>query len=210
MPVRRRKDKKRDGISDFAYALLRDLPAPLDDENPFERTFIAFDTGLDPASRLAVLWAEHRDDVMSEWIAEHPGTRPHCWWLFDAPRMAAGTFPGCFVDGKLAEPRMRIGGVGTPAYEVLAYVPSFALGIPKTWVDQWSVKYYTCMAKDIHGNPIGTEFASNNFKGVAIDPDDPPLYEPQASYLKHHKLFAPGEERRVPKSGWQPEAVTSS
>src|ERR1700676_4516124 len=45
-----------------------------------------------------------------------------------------GTFPGCYYDGKLPQPRKRTGGTGTPAHEVQAVVPSFEYGLPAVWV----------------------------------------------------------------------------
>src|SRR5712671_6462284 len=45
-------------------------------------------------------------------------------------RLPIGTFPGCFGDGKLPQPRKRTGGTGTPAYEVRAVAPAFSYGIP--------------------------------------------------------------------------------
>ena len=29
-------------------------------------------------------WNNHRDELLTEWISEHPGTRPAGWWEFDA------------------------------------------------------------------------------------------------------------------------------
>jgi hypothetical protein len=75
------------------------------------------------------------------------------WWQYEA-----------------VEPRQRLGGIGTPASEVLAYVPVFSYGLPSVWISQWPINYYTGIAVDTHGNPIGERFASNAFKGVAIDP----------------------------------------
>jgi hypothetical protein len=48
-------------------------------------------------------------------------------------------------------------------------------------------------------------FASNGFKGVAIDADDPPMFESQAAYLKRHGLLLAGEERRLKKADWKAE-----
>jgi hypothetical protein len=45
------------------------------------------------------------------------------------------TYPGCFWDGKLAEPRKRLGGVGTPSHEAYDIVPLYSLGIPNLWVE---------------------------------------------------------------------------
>ncbi len=30
-------------------------------------------------------WETHREEMLAKWIAEHPGSRPFCWWMFDAP-----------------------------------------------------------------------------------------------------------------------------
>jgi hypothetical protein len=81
------------------------------------------------------LWRTHHDAVLTEHVRDNPGTRPALWWLYDAPRLPIGTFPGCYYDGKLPQPRKRTGGdTGAPAYEVRAVVPSFADGIPDAWV----------------------------------------------------------------------------
>ena len=84
----------------------------------------------------------------------------------------AATFPGCYYDGKLPEPRKRTGGTGTPAHEVQAVVPSFEYGLPTVW--------------------------------GGLDGDDPPIFESQAAYLKHHGLLLAGEERRA---DFEPVAV---
>jgi hypothetical protein len=39
-----------------------------------------------------------------------------------------------------------------------------------------------------------------------LDPLDPPKFEAEASYLKRHRLFLPGEERRLTEADFQPEA----
>ena len=33
----------------------------------------------------AEAWDELRDEILPDWIAENPGTRPAAWWEFDAP-----------------------------------------------------------------------------------------------------------------------------
>lgn len=72
-------------------------------------------------------WEQHREAVMAEWDA--PGCRPWAWWKYDAPRIPAGRWPGCFYDGTLPEPRRFIGGSGCPKHERLAYVPASSFGI---------------------------------------------------------------------------------
>jgi hypothetical protein len=141
---------------------------------------------------LKQLWQDHGESIVEEHVTQWPGTRPARWWQYDAPRSPRGTYPGCFYDGKLPEPRERLGGVGTPNYEALCYVPSFSFGIPDGWIDQSDVAYYG---------------KSGTFKGVAIDPDDPPLFESEATYLKRHGLLLPGEAKRLTKANWEPEAI---
>jgi hypothetical protein len=138
---------------------------------------------------------------------DHPGARPRCWWDYSAPRQPSGSWPGWWLDGKLPEPRLRLGGVGTPVHEVLAYVPGFEYGLPVLWVERWMAEYYNGRARDVHGKPIGTSHKPGDFKGVPIDPDDPPVFESQAAYLERHGLLLPGERRRLRKVDLEPERV---
>ena len=98
-----------------------------------------------------------------------------------------------------------LGGVGTPAADVLAYKPIFRFGLPAVWISPSQVKYYSGVAVDIRGNPIGGKLAI--FKGVSIDPGNPPQFESQAAYLKRHGLFLAGEERRLKKADWEAETI---
>jgi hypothetical protein len=87
-------------------------------------------------------------------------------------------------------------------------MPTYSFGLPSIWISQSQVKYCRGIAVDIHGGPIGNRFPSNDFRGVAIDPDDPPIFESQAAYLKRHDLFLAGEERRLKKADWEAEAIS--
>jgi hypothetical protein len=179
MPVRRRTDKRREEVTDQHEEWLHG--------NDKASGFIQFA----PHDELAALWNAHSERLVAEHVTLHPGTRPDRWWQYEAP-----------------EPRQRLGGTGTPASEVLAYVPVYSYGLPAVWISQWQVNYYTGIAVDVHGNPIGDPYPSNSFKGVAINPDDPPTFESQATYLKRHGLFLAGEERRLKKADWETEALT--
>jgi len=136
------------------------------------------------------LWRKHGEDIVADWIDEHSGSRPWAWWRWNAP-----------------EPRQRLGGIGTPAHEVLAYAPTFRLGIPVYWVRPWEVAYYTGTARDVEGRLIGQEFAGRDFRGVAIDPADPPRYESQAAFLDRLGLLSPAERRALPADAFEPEVV---
>ena len=126
------------------------------------------------------LWRAYRDEFLPKWISKHPCTRPSPWWDHDAPRWLDDPWPGCFIHGKLAQPRKRLGGIGTAKFEVLAYAPSFTKGIPDGWITELDVR--------IHGKI-----------GKVIDPEDPPTYESEAAYLKRHGLLTPGEIRHLEK-----------
>ena len=134
-----------------------------------------------PTDELAALWTQHSERIVAEHVALYPGTRPARWWQHES-----------------REPRRRLGGTGTPASDVLAYKPMYSYGLPVIWISQWQVRYYSGTAVDIHGSPIGGEVSI--FKGVAIDPNDPPTFESEAAYLKRLGLFLAGEERRCRSS----------
>src|SRR5262245_13285843 len=67
---------------------------------------------------LAGMWKQSRAAVLPGFIRSFPGTRPWAWWRCDAPEPA----------------RRRLGGIGTPSHDVLAYVPSYDFGIPQRWI----------------------------------------------------------------------------
>jgi hypothetical protein len=194
MPVRKRKDLRRAEVTDEHEAWLRN-----DDK---AAGFVKFA----PEGELAALWAAHSERIVAEHVTDYPGTRPARWWQYSAPRIPLGTFPGLYFDGQLPEPRKRLGGIGTPAHEVLAYKPMYSLGLPVVWIEPWMVKYYGGTAVDIRGNPIGS-LIPTNFKGVTIDVNDPPRFESQAAYLKRRGLFLAGEERRVKKPDFEADVI---
>lgn len=154
------------------------------------------------------IWEEIRGKVMADWINEHPASRPWAWWQWDAPRWK-DPFEDCYCHGTFAQPRQRLGGTGTPGYEVLGLVPHFDKGIPESWVSRFDEEYYNGRAKDIHGNPIETRYKEGHFKGKAIDPDDPPRYESEAAYLQRLGLLTPDEQKYLEKHPelLEPESV---
>jgi hypothetical protein len=180
MPVRKRTDKRRADVTDEHEAWLRG-----DDK---AAGFVKYA----PNDELAALWDTHSERIVAEHVKDYPGTRPARWWRCESP-----------------EPRQRLGGIGTPAFEVLAYKPIYSLGLPAVWIEPWMVKYYSGTAVDIHGAPIGS-LVPTDFKGVAIDVNNPPRFESQAAYLKRLGLFLAGEERRLRKADFEAETVSNT
>ena len=115
---------------------------------------------------LAQTWADHGDRIVAEHVRDHPGTRPIRWWEYAAP-----------------EPRLRLGGRGTPLHEVSAYALNLVRGIPAYW------------------RQYGDAFTL----GEPIDPLDPPVFEGEGAYLKRLGLLLPRE--RPGRLSLAPEAV---
>lgn len=156
------------------------------------------------------IWRAYEGDIIARWAADHPGTRPSLWWRFTAPRWRPeGQHRDCwYVHSEiLSEPRLRLGGTGTPAHEVLAYAPSWPFGIPDTWITPEDVDLYSGRARDVRGQVIDLGIGGD-FAGVAIDPADPPAYESQAAYLDRHELLLPKERARLRTSDFKPERVS--
>lgn len=153
------------------------------------------------------IWKEHGEWVLSNYIRKHPGKRPAYLWKQDAPRLEKKF--NAWYDGKLPEPRERLGGIGTPQYECLAVVPTFTFGIPDIWVSKSQEDYYNGRFKSkdpwMQGEYEKNGYKEGHFKGVAIDPENLPTFESQASYLKRHNLLKKSEERRLKPADFEPE-----
>ncbi len=145
--------------------------------------------GFDGDPKPDELWKKYKDDFLPEFIRENPGRRSLPWWQWDAPREAVEGW-----ENKHVAQRRRLGGTGTPSHEVLAIWGGFTKGIPNSWVDQYQVDLYNGRAKDIHGDIIPTEYKEGDFKGVAIDPENPPTFESETAYLERNGLLTAGEK----------------
>jgi hypothetical protein len=139
MPRKRRIVKVRTQleISAGLWAWLNDEPVSKDDHEANWEVLMLEGGHMNAhggEDKLRDLWKGVREDVLARWAVDHPGTRPSLWWELEAPRQALGTWPGCFFDGKLQEPRKRLGGTGKAPWDAgLAYVPSFRCGVPSYW-----------------------------------------------------------------------------
>jgi hypothetical protein len=180
MAPRRRRPKRRSDLTEEQAAWLRG-----DYRNAGFVNYIA-------KEELSALWNAYCSRIIEDRATEFPGTRPGRWWQYTAPEM-----------------RKRLGGTGTPCHECLGYAPSFSYGVPNNWLTPELAKLYRGTAKDVHGNPIFPEYFGKGFSGVAIDPEDPPIYESQAAYLKRLGLLLDGELKRLKKADFEPEAVVS-
>jgi hypothetical protein len=155
-------------------------------------------------------WQVVREALLSMWKQDKPGTRPWAWWAFDAPRWRREDMPArvqSITALDCAEPRRRLGGIGTPDYEVLNTWPSFDRGVPTSWPSRWQVAYYNGRARDIHGNRIGKDYHEGHFAGLAPRVDDPPLFESEAAYLKRHGFLTAAERRALSAHAFAPVAI---
>ena len=166
---------------------------------------------LAPRERRIETWQAVRSEVMAAWVSEAPGTRPMAWWWFDAPRCRPEHLLARCRDvasiEELAEPRLRLGGIGTPCHEALNYMPSFDRGIPSHWVSASDVAHYNGRATDVQGRRIGTEYFEGHFPWPAIDHTDPPRFESEAAYLQRHGVLTAAEMRALPPTAFEPVRV---
>lgn len=125
-------------------------------------------------------WKSVREELLTEYIQEHPGRRPWAFWKFD-----------------LSEPRRRrTGGTGdlVPAYNCGANV-DFGIFRKCSFVDDALISAWRRI------NCLGEK------KLIPIDENDLPTYESQAAFLKRYSLFLPGEESRLTPADFADEVV---
>lgn len=106
-------------------------------------------------------------------------------WAESAP----GTRPPLWWQFDAPEQRRRMSGRGTPCHEVMAHAPAYRLGIPSGWVDDY--------------------FIGRGVKADRFDPNDAPVFESQASFLKCHGLLIEGESKRLSPAAFNPEVLPS-
>ena len=191
MPVKRRKAKVRiSGFPDWQIQFMETgtIPPHSPDINEYSVMEWQHHRATPKHDPVRDAWQKVGERLSSDWIQRHAGTRCYCWWHYDAPRMSLGTWPGTFWDGKLSAPRLRLGGVGTPCHEGLAFKPSFKFGLPDFWVFDTFVKWYP--DKDVQ----------------VIDESDPPVFESQAAYLERHGLLSDDERECLPGDAFEPVA----
>jgi hypothetical protein len=198
VPVKRRLNKRREEIPDVVRRLLSDEPIT-DSMEVFFTTYILTD------EKRIEAWQALRDGIIADWVQKYPGARPSHWWRYDAPKEPVSVYGGHRHE---AAQRRRLGGLGMAKFEVLNNAPKFEFGIPTDWVNRFEVAYYNGRPqRDVNGELLKPQFEEGDFVGVAPDPDDPPVFESEASYLKHHNLLLPGEARLLKKRDFEPEVL---
>lgn len=107
MPTkRRRRNRNRiEEVSETAWSIMLDREPPAD-ANGFEVLDLRYPTAPAATGRCKELWQSCSDEILEEYTAEFPGSRPSFWWLFSAPR--------CADDVERFEPRLRLNPDGTP------------------------------------------------------------------------------------------------
>jgi len=94
----------------------------------------------------------------------------------------------CWAWWKFEAPeiRRRIGGTGTCAHDTLSYKPEFEFGMPTHWTDKFDEKFCRKM--------------KTKKKIIAIDADDRPTYESEATYLRRLDLLSEAEMKKLKRS----------
>jgi hypothetical protein len=177
------REKKPTQATTLQLAILCDEPPP-PGSDPFER----FSWGMAGTLTLRQAWRQNAEWIVGRWAEAHPGSRPKHWWRWDAP-----------------EPRKRLGGVGTPAHQVLAYELVYDRGIPGYWVEPWMHRYFNGQFRTVKGKLVKSRFHPGDFPHPPVSPTDPPRYESEAAFLDRHKLLTAAERAVLDRDGWPPD-----
>jgi len=98
-----------------------------------------------------------------------------------------GTRPSTWWDFEAPEIRQRIGGIGDCENDVFNIVPVVTLGIPEDWIGLAWLEVYPDL--------------------TAIDPENPPVFESQATYLKRHKILTKAEKNSLKLMDFETERI---
>ena len=130
-------------------------------------------------------WQEIERDLLDHWLAEHPGTRPAPWYWWRAP-----------------EPmRRQVGGTGEPESKgVIPYSPFAAPGVSMRNPDMRGV---TADLPDYQGSWRGLSLG-----WLGVDPNDPPVIESEAAFLRRHRLLTAAEARRLRPEDFEPVTIS--
>jgi hypothetical protein len=88
MPVPRRTAKVRlnaPEIDDQTWGILTDQLTVDDLPETWDGRLMAIFADVLPPPNLHTAWDAHADQIVAAWATNHPGTRPSCWWRWNAP-----------------------------------------------------------------------------------------------------------------------------
>lgn len=144
-------------------------------------------------ARQSKAWLATEKELVKEWSATRPCTRPASWWKFSEtpPRWTDERYKDYWCYGKISEPRKRIDdGPGTTQSEMSGSCPNFNCGVPVDWilVQGWSDEVQP---------------------GDVVDINNPPIFESQAAYLERNNLLTAKEKKWLAKNqqALEPEVV---
>ena len=107
--------------------------------------------------------------------------------LKDFIATSPGKRPAAWWDFEAPEIRQRIGGIGDCENDVFNIVPVVTLGIPEDWIGLAWLEVYPDL--------------------TAIDPENPPVFESQATYLKRHKILTKAEKNSLKLMDFETERI---
>lgn len=197
MPVKRRKPKTRRAEIphwQIDFLLTGERPADESDVNPFTvLKFCHLIRGNAPAEDL---WREIGAELVKEWVAARPGTRPFAWWIWTAPPQPPAMRPL----------RARVGGGGDCQNN---FGCTMWFGIPaSSWYTNWLIDYYNWVGRaPADRGPWEADNGPGHCKAQKFDPQDPPRFESQAAYLKRLGLLLRGEASRLTARDLQPQIL---
>ena len=137
----------------------------------------------------AVLTAGHRaaDDMPlqgrpnARQLWEEHGAAVLAVWIGAKP----GTRPPAWWKVAAPEPRLRLGGIGEPWT-----LRDVWRGVPAIW-----------------SRPVRGDF--QGARELSYDPEDPPIFEAEAAYLKRLGLLGRGELRRLVPADFRPQPIAT-
>jgi hypothetical protein len=182
MPTNRTR-RKRDqlpDVEDWQIGVLLDWDLTEFEVSPAELWF--FTSGVE--ERMSQIWTAFSHDLVEEFTNTRPGRRPRIWWAQTAPKMATSELE-------------RHGWMHT---FFAAALPSPRRQLGGSGAVLWH-RYPSYVPVYERGLPALWD---------RIDAVDPPAFESEAEYLRRHKLFLPGEERRLVASDFEPEHILES
>lgn len=139
-------------------------------------------------------WEALRDELLQEWIAEKPGSRPWAWWTFDAPerRRRIGTWR--VRDGAAKDPITR--QFADTDYELVEDGKPHPFDIPErqAYVRDWAAEYPE-PASTANRLTFGKPSAHVGYQvdGQLSWDDFDAAYETEAMFLKRLDLFTAEE-----------------